>query len=154
MNWFQKPTGKILWYYKIYERIRHTINFSREKETLFNRVCTSKAINDKFEKFRQLLLIKEFKKCLHDDVKHTFTKKKLEILSKAVVLADDYLLTHKNSGNHKLHLSSHLNSRAEPFHPNPNLGGQSQNTGNPTESSHFCPRPSQVLSKGLKCYYC
>ena len=78
----------------------------------------------------------------------------METLSQAAVLADDYTLTHKNVGRHRLQLPSLLNSQAEPFCPNPDPGGQNQPRENPSGSSRFHPIPNQGLSKGPKCYHC
>ena len=70
--------------------VRHTyIEFAREK--------TSKEINGNFEKLRQLPLIKELKKCLPREVKTYLYEKKVETFSQVVVLADDYILTHKST---------------------------------------------------------
>ena len=55
----------------------------------------------------------------------------METLSQAAVLADDYILTHKNIGSHRLQLPSHLNNQAAPFYLNPSLGGQNQPRENP-----------------------
>ena len=51
-----------------------------------------------FKKLRQLLLIEEFKKCLPSEVKAHLDEKKVEVLSQAGVLADNYILTHKSTG--------------------------------------------------------
>ena len=127
------------------------VEFAREKETLFNRWCSSKEIDNNFEKLRRLLFIEEFKKCLPDEVKTYLDKKKVKTLGQAAVLADDYILTHKSIGSHKLQLPSSLNRQAEPFHPNPHLGGQNQPRGNTPVNSCFHPRPNQSLPKGPKC---
>ena len=116
------------------------VKFAREKETLFNRWCSSKEIDNNYEKFRQLLLIEEFMKCLPDEVKTYLDEKKVETLGQAAVLADDYILTHKSIGSHNLQLPSHLNRQSEPFHPNPQLGGQNQPRGNTLVNSLFRPR--------------
>ena len=78
----------------------------------------------------------------------------METLSQAAVLVDDYILTHRNIGSHRLQLPSHLNSQAESFRPNPNPGGQNQSRGNSPGSSRFRPKPNQGLPKGPKCYHC
>ena len=56
-----------------------------------------KEIDNNFDKLRQLLLIEEFKKCLPSEVKTYLDEKKAEMLSQAATLADDYVLTHKNT---------------------------------------------------------
>jgi len=70
------------------------VEFAREKERLISRWCSSKEIDNNFDKLCQLLLIEEFKKCLPNEVKTYLDEKKAEMLSQAATLADDYVLTH------------------------------------------------------------
>ena len=39
------------------------VEFARQKETLFDRWCTSKEIGENFENLRQLILVEEFNNC-------------------------------------------------------------------------------------------
>ncbi|KAL5022408.1 hypothetical protein ScPMuIL_001563, partial [Solemya velum] len=73
------------------------VEFAREKEQLFNRWCDSKEIDKDFGKLRQLLLIEEFKRCVHTNIKTHLDERKVETLSEAATMADDYALTHKGS---------------------------------------------------------
>ena len=103
-----------------------------------------------------MLLTEEFKKCLPNEVKTYLDGKKVETLSQAAVLADDYILTHKSLSNPKP-LSTSMNSHAEPFYPNPNTGVQNQPKGNTDSAAgNVCPHPrfSQTLPKGPNCYHC
>ena len=52
------------------------MEFARDKETLLNRWCASKEIDNDFNKLRQLLLIEKFKKCLPGEVKTYLHEKK------------------------------------------------------------------------------
>jgi len=45
------------------------LEFARRKEVLFDRWCTAKVVGKNFNKLKQLMLVEEFKKCLHSDVK-------------------------------------------------------------------------------------
>ena len=45
------------------------LEFARQKEVLFDWWCTAKAVEKGFNKLGQLVLVKEFKKCLHTGVK-------------------------------------------------------------------------------------
>ena len=48
---------------------KHTyVEFARVKESLFDRWCTSKHIDEDFVKLRQLFLVEEFKNCVSRDV--------------------------------------------------------------------------------------
>ena len=66
------------------------IEFARQKETLFDRWCAAKTVEKDFCKLRQLLLVEEFKKCLHSDVKMYLDKQKADSLHQAAMLADGY----------------------------------------------------------------
>ena len=68
--------------------------FARTKEQLFDRWCSSKKIGSDYPKVRQRMLVEEFKRCIHPDVKSFLDEKEVEILEKAARLADDYTLTH------------------------------------------------------------
>ena len=43
--------------------------FAREKEVQFDHWCASKEVNADFNNLRQLILIEEFKPCLHPHIK-------------------------------------------------------------------------------------
>ncbi|XP_069102169.1 uncharacterized protein [Argopecten irradians] len=73
------------------------VEFAREKEQMFNRWCDSKEIDEDFGKLRQLLLIEEFKRCVHINIKTHLDERKVETLSEAATMADDYALTQKGS---------------------------------------------------------
>ena len=68
--------------------------FARQMQTLFERWCTSKEINDNFEKLQQVILVEEFKNCVPHEVE-MYLEEKRETLRKAAVLVDGYVLTHK-----------------------------------------------------------
>lgn len=71
------------------------VEFSREKEGLFDHWCTAKEVDNEYNKLRQLMLIEEFKKYLHSDVKMYLDEQKADGLHQAAVLTDDYSLIHK-----------------------------------------------------------
>ena len=73
------------------------IEFARQKEALFDRWCAAKTVEKDFNKLRQLMLVEEFKKCLHSDVKMYLDEQKADSLHQAAILADEYCLTHKSS---------------------------------------------------------
>ena len=108
------------------------VEFTRTKEQLFDRWCSSKKIGSDYPKLRQLMLVEEFKRCINSDVKSFLDEKEVETLEKAARLADDYTLTHKVS------FVSKANPR-KPFYPtsghkpSPSLqsGNSSQNVPKP-----------------------
>ena len=73
------------------------VEFARNKEQLFDRWCLSKKIDEHYDNLRQLMLIEEFKRCIHPDIKTYLDEQKAETLEDAARYADDYSLTHKVS---------------------------------------------------------
>ena len=73
------------------------VEFARTKEQLFDRWCSSKNVKSDHAKLRQLMLVEEFKRCIHSDVKSFLDEREVETLDVAARLADDYTLTHKGS---------------------------------------------------------
>ena len=73
------------------------VEFTSEKENLFNRWCHSKEIGQDFQKLKQMVLLEEFKDKVRPDIRSYLDEQKVEKLEKAAVMADDYALTHKMS---------------------------------------------------------
>ena len=73
------------------------VEFARKKEQLFDRWCNSKKVNQNHENLRELMLIEEFKRCIHHDIRTFLDDQKADTLENASRLADDYALTHKSS---------------------------------------------------------
>lgn len=71
------------------------IEFAREKGILFDKWCTASKVND-FDALRELILLEEFKGCLPECVVVYLNEQKVTSLSHAAVLADEFVLTHKN----------------------------------------------------------
>ncbi len=77
------------------------VAFAREKEQLFDRWCNSERVNKNFDKLKQLLLIEEFKQCIHVDIRTFINEEKTETLADAALLPDNYSLTHRVSFSNK-----------------------------------------------------
>ena len=109
------------------------VEFARTKEQLFHRWCSSKKIGSDHEKFRHLMLVEEFKRCINSD-KSFLVEKKVETLESAARLADDYALTHKVSFINK------SNSSRRPLFPQ---SGSKHSPSNPSGSysQTFTPKP-------------
>ena len=73
------------------------VEFARKKEQLFDHWCNSKKVNQNHENLRELMLIEEFKRCIHHDIRTFLDDQKADTLENASRLADDYALTHKSS---------------------------------------------------------
>ena len=75
------------------------VEFARSKENLLDRWLTSKEVKKDFDKLKELILVEEFKQCVHADIKTHLDETKVETVKNAATIADDYALTHKLSSN-------------------------------------------------------
>ena len=82
--------------YKKFENQTY-VEFAREKEDLFDQWFRSKKIPDSYDNLRQLILIEEFKECVHQDLRSHLEDKNVKTLEDAAVLSDTYTLTHKKN---------------------------------------------------------
>ena len=71
------------------------VEFSREKEQMFDRWINSTDVDGKYDNLRELMLLEEFKQCVHSEIKTHLDDNKVNTLSRAATMADDYALTHK-----------------------------------------------------------
>ena len=71
------------------------VEFARSKEQSFDCWCHSQKVNKSHDKLRQLILIEEFKRCIHSDVQTFIDEQKAETLEHAARLADEFSLSHK-----------------------------------------------------------
>ena len=72
------------------------VEFAREKETLFNRWCKASNVTN-FDTLSQLVLIEEFKNSLPDRIVTYLNEQKVGTLAQAAVLADEFVLSHKQT---------------------------------------------------------
>ena len=56
------------------------VEFARDKEQLIDRWLTSKNVKETFGELRQLMLIEEFKQCVHFDIKTHLDERKVDNL--------------------------------------------------------------------------
>ena len=114
--------------------------FVRNKEQLFDRWCSSKKIDQNYDKVRKLMLVEEFKRCIQSDVKTFLEEKQVETLEEAAPLADDYYLTHK--------VSFIAKPKPTSSHPQ-NKFMSSNSSGMPCQSN--TPKPNSTSE--TKCLY-
>ncbi|KAJ0050366.1 hypothetical protein NL108_018090 [Boleophthalmus pectinirostris] len=75
----------------------HTYShFAREKGSLFDKWCTSSKVSD-FSALRELILLEDFKQCLPNPLVLYLNEKRVQTLSEAAVLADEFMLIHKSN---------------------------------------------------------
>lgn len=84
------------------------VEFVRDKEVLFDRWCSSQKVTN-FSELKQLLLMEEFKNSLSEKVTTYLNEQKEMDVSKAAVLVDEYVLTHKCNFFQKSERSSSFN---------------------------------------------
>ena len=70
------------------------VDFTREKETLFDRWCNASKVTD-FVTLRVLVPLEEFKNGLPEWLVLHLNEQKVVSLAQAAVLADEFVLTHK-----------------------------------------------------------
>ena len=147
------------------------MDFSRTKEQLFDRWCSSKNVGSDHAKLRWLMLVEEFKWYINSDVRAFLNE--VENLDLAARLADDYSLTHKASFVNKPFPRKTFNSQlkftpqSRPFSPqlkphSPQPGPKPTPSNPSDNSSHsFTPKPrfsgenkgQSTLSQPI-CNYC
>ena len=71
------------------------VEFFRQKETYFDRWCAAKGVGTDHDRLRQLVLMEEFKRCVHDDLKVYLGERQVDTAYDMATLADEYALTHK-----------------------------------------------------------
>lgn len=71
------------------------VEFARDKAVLFDKWRTSSGADD-FNSLRELMLLEDFKQCLPERMVLYLNEQKVTTLSQAAVLADEFVLTHKN----------------------------------------------------------
>lgn len=71
------------------------MEFARDKTVLFDKWCTSSKADD-LVSLKELVLLEDFKQCLPEKMVLYLNEQKVTTLSQAAVLADEFVLTHKN----------------------------------------------------------
>lgn len=72
------------------------VEFAREKGVLFDKWCSANEVKNSYEALHQLMLLEDFKSALPEKIVMFLNEQKVTSLSRAVVLADEFVLTHKN----------------------------------------------------------
>ncbi|KAI7790505.1 hypothetical protein IRJ41_012050 [Triplophysa rosa] len=112
------------------------LEFSREKENMFDRWCISVKVTTK-EQLRELILLEEFKRC-----------QKASKVSDAALMADEFVLTHRGS-------TSHFNdlSQVKPRMSRNKVMGARQNGVSSPSIDHAVVN-KHVKGEMVLCFYC
>ena len=71
------------------------VEFARLKEQAFSEWVKSKEITD-FKKLKELILVEEFKNCVHRELKVHLEELKFDTLQEVAIASDEYVLSHKS----------------------------------------------------------
>ncbi|KAK0136914.1 hypothetical protein N1851_026936 [Merluccius polli] len=113
------------------------VEFVRDKSVLFDKWCQALDVKSVAE-MRELILLEEFKKCLPERIVVYLNEQKVASVTKAAVLADEFLLTHK----------SVFYMPAAPRGSN-QMPERRNRSPRPMRKS-----PSPAASEGRECFYC
>ena len=105
------------------------VEFAGVQEQMLDRWLRSKEVNNNFGRFRQLILVEQFKSCVHADIKTHIDERGINYLHDAATAADEYSLTHKLSSDSSTGGSNKFSSNKKfSYRPNPSKSSHSQNS--------------------------
>ncbi|KAK2561648.1 hypothetical protein P5673_015651 [Acropora cervicornis] len=87
--------------FDVTKHIKYFLHFEKvagnlkSKEQLFDRWCHSQKVDKDHDKLRQLILIGEFERCIHSDVRTFIDEQRAETLEDEARLAEEFSLSHK-----------------------------------------------------------
>ena len=117
------------------------VEFANQTEVYFDRWCSAKKVISDYDKLRQIVLIEQFKRCVHDDLKTYLDEKNVNTLHEMAALADDYALTHKRSFKPRQGGYSRPGGGSGGFGGN-NSGGSGSSSSNSAQASKSSTSPS------------
>ena len=121
------------------------LEFARQKERLFDRWLRAQEVSD-FAGLRDLILLEEFKSCVHVDVKTYLEEQQITDIGKAAALADEYALSHKISS-----CISYSRSETPPKNFDLPVSG---NTCDLTEKKDVTSNNPEKMKSSKTCAYC
>ena len=109
---------------------------------------------DDFENLKQLIIVEEFKRCIHNDIRTHLDESNVTDLCAAAIKADDYALTHKSNLNQSKHNVSMRRNNGQGFSARKYASDKSKEGFPPRQFSNdgknkkgFPPRQSANESK-------
>ena len=124
--------------------IQTYVEFVRDKNVLFDKWCQACNVKTVAE-MRELILLEEFKKCLPERIVIYLNEQKESSVTKAAVLADEFILTHKSVFSMPAPRVSH----AMPEHRNrsPKLMRKSTSpTAGDSRECFYCHEPGHLIA--------
>ena len=139
------------------------VEFFRQKETYLDRWVEAKGIGTDYNKLRQLVLIEEFKWCVHDNVKTFLNERQVDTGYEIATLADEYTLTHQRNQNKSEDPSEYRRSakpRTTTSTSSKARFGQTTYLHRPSSLNNKRPTHHSLIprhmegGRNLTCYYC
>ena len=138
------------------------VEFFRQKETYLDRWIAAKGIGTDYNKLRQLVLVEEFKWCVHDNVKTFLNERQVDTGYEMATLADEYTLTHQRNQNKSEDPSEYRRSTKPRIMTNTSSRarlGQTTYLHRPSSPNNKRPTPHSLIpqhmegGRNLTCYY-
>ncbi len=121
------------------------LEFARDKRNMLEKWCAASKVNT-FEGLQELILLEDFKNCLLESLVVHLNEQKVTSLAEAAVMADEYVLTHKNI----FVTRAHQNVRAMP-----NKTLVFSNTQKSETRTKIVPKsPERGAERKRSCFYC
>ncbi|KAI2661960.1 Gag polyprotein [Labeo rohita] len=121
------------------------LEFARDKRNMLEKWCAASKVNT-FEGLQELILLEDFKNCLPESLVVHLNEQKVMSLAEAAVMADEYVLTHKNI----FVTRSQQNVKAMP-----NKTLVFSNTQKSETRTKIVPKsPEKGMEKKRSCFYC
>ena len=137
------------------------VEFARSKETLLDRWLTAKDVQEDYNNLRQLILVEEFKSCVHSDIKTHLDESKVDTPNQAATIADDYAITHKLSSNSNSKPNYHKKPWQNKSSHSPQSGEKpksenktSSKSGDKSDSSSGKSSKSDHSRSSITCTHC
>ena len=143
------------------------VEFARVQEQMLDRWLSSKNVNNEFKQLRELVLIEQFKGCIHADIKTHLDERDINNLEDAATTADDFALTHKlsanNTGGPNKFNQYHKGNSNRPNQSKSSDGQKSTKEGNPQsgpsgqgdkDPSSAKPKSGDGFQTSVKCHFC
>ena len=143
------------------------VEFARVQEQMLDRWLSSKNVNNEFKQLRELVLIEQFKGCIHADIKTHLDERDINNLEDAATTADDFALTHKlstnNTGGPNKFNQHHKGNSNRPNQSKSSDGQKGTKEGNPQsgpsgqgdkDPSSAKPKSGDGFQTSVKCHFC
>ena len=125
------------------------MEFVKEKERLMNKWYAVKLIGDDVEKLKQLILIEEILNYVPEEMRIYLNERKINTGSKLVMLADEYVITHKRNRS-KPNMEGWVSNPPEPIIRKDSMANTRMTP--PKKGNQItCFRCGQVGHIGIKC---